>query len=131
MNSDLAERMPLESLEGQEAGNVARPARLEELEAQFDRDMAKELVSAYLEDTADVMEKMQESIFNRDGKSLKSHAHMLKGASRIVVAQELEGLCKEMEEYSLGANWLKAEALFEKLNRAFQELVEYLRQYLK
>ncbi|MBK9770373.1 MAG: hypothetical protein IPP57_06030 [Candidatus Obscuribacter sp.] len=44
------------------------PAKLSELEAQFDRDLARELVAAYLEDTQDVMEKMQEAIFNRDEK---------------------------------------------------------------
>jgi HPt (histidine-containing phosphotransfer) domain-containing protein len=107
------------------------PAKLSELEAQFDRDLARELVAAYLEDTQDVMEKMQEAIFNRDEKALKSTSHMLKVASRIVVAEQIEQLSSQMEEISRSNNWLKAESHFDTLNQSFDHLVDYLRSYLK
>jgi HPt (histidine-containing phosphotransfer) domain-containing protein len=107
------------------------PARLQELESQFDVSLAKELVSAYLDDTQEVIEKMQEAIFNRDSKALKSVAHMLKGASRIIIAEELEQRSREIEELSASNNWLKLEASFEQLSKTFERTIEYLRQYLQ
>ncbi|HND08509.1 MAG TPA: Hpt domain-containing protein [Candidatus Obscuribacter sp.] len=118
-------------MENQAGSEKKPPARLAELEAQFEKELACELVSAYLLDTQDSMERMQESIFNQDARALKSIAHMLKGASRIVMADEIEKLCTEMEEYGISVNWLKAEMLYEKLNRQFEVLVEYLRRYLQ
>lgn len=107
------------------------PARLNDLETQFDRELTRELVAAYLEDTQDTMEKMQEAIFNRDQRLLKSTAHMLKGASRIVIAEEIEQLSREMEELAISNEWLKAETHFDQLNRRFEFLTDFLRQYIK
>ncbi|MBS2006313.1 MAG: Hpt domain-containing protein, partial [Cyanobacteria bacterium SZAS TMP-1] len=76
------------------------PADLHNLEQQFGSETTRELVRAYLEDTQEVLEKMQEAIIGRDAKALKPLAHMLKSASRIVGAinlstqsSELENLC--------------------------------------
>ncbi|MBK9770372.1 MAG: hypothetical protein IPP57_06025 [Candidatus Obscuribacter sp.] len=56
---------------------------------------------------------------------------MLKGASRIVVAEQIEQLSSQMEEISRSNNWLKAESHFDTLNQSFDHLVDYLRSYLK
>lgn len=104
---------------------------LPELEAQFDAEMTKELVAAYLEDTNDVLDKMHAAIIDRDVNSLKSVSHMLKGASRIITAHPLEIVAGEMETLAIGSQWLQAEARYEDLKEKFEGTTEMLRRYLK
>jgi HPt (histidine-containing phosphotransfer) domain-containing protein len=113
-------------------GNTA-PANLHSLESQFGPDTARELVRAYLEDTDEVIEKMQEAIISRDVKALKPLAHMLKSASRIVGATELSQYSIQMEGFCIeGQNqWLTIESFFETFTVSFKATNEYLRQYLQ
>ncbi len=111
--------------------NEPEPARLSELEEQFDVEMAKELVAAYLEDTEDVLDRMQEAIIDRDAAALKSVSHMLKGASRIITASALESAASDMEELIASQNWLLAESKYEALKAVYTRTVDYLRLYLQ
>jgi len=111
--------------------NQPEPARLSELEEQFDVEMARELVAAYLEDTEDVLDRMHEAIIDRDAAALKSVAHTLKGASRIITAGALEHAASDMEELIASQNWLLAESKYESLKGVFGRTVDYLRLYLQ
>jgi len=113
----------------QQGGNA--PANLHNLEAQFGPDTTQDLVRAYLEDTQEVLEKMQEAIIGRDARALKPLAHMLKSASRIVGATVLSAQSSEMEELCGPENWLTIESFFENYTQSFQSTTEYLRQYLR
>jgi HPt (histidine-containing phosphotransfer) domain-containing protein len=104
---------------------------LPELEAQFDPEMTKELVAAYLEDTHDVLDKMHAAIIDRDVSGLKSVSHMLKGASRIITAHPVEIIAGEMETFAIGSQWLQAESRYELLKEKFENTVDILRRYLK
>ena len=115
-----------------QGGNKA-PADLHNLEEQFGADTTRDLVRAYLEDTDEVLERMQEAIIGRDSKALKPLAHMLKSASRIVGATELSKYSGEMEDLCIDgqSQWLTIESFFETFTQAFQFTTEYLRQYLQ
>jgi HPt (histidine-containing phosphotransfer) domain-containing protein len=115
-----------------QGGNTA-PANLHNLEEQFGPDTTRDLVRAYLEDTDEVLERMQEAIIGRDVKALKPLAHMLKSASRIVGATELSKYSVEMETLCVeGQNqWLTIESFFETFTASFQSTTNYLRQYLQ
>ena len=109
------------------------PADLHNLEKQFGSDTTRDLVRAYLEDTDEVLERMQAAIIGRDSKALKPLAHMLKSASRIVGATqlsqhsvEMEALCKDDQN-----QWLTIESFFEIFTASFKSTTEYLRQYLQ
>ena len=104
---------------------------LAELEAQFEPAMAKELVSAYLEDTAEVIEDLQLAILERETTRVKSLAHLLRGASKIVMAVKVEGATAQMETLCNEGQWLKLEASFEKLSSTFNKTIQELRQYIK
>lgn len=104
---------------------------LQNLEEQFDLEMARELVAAYLEDTDCVLDQLQVAIVDRDASALKSVAHMLKGASRIITASQLENAASELEDLSSSPNWLVAESKYETLKQVFDETINYLRLYLK
>jgi HPt (histidine-containing phosphotransfer) domain-containing protein len=106
-------------------------ANLHDLEEQFDVEVARELVAAYLEDTDTVLDQMQVAIVDRDAAALKSVAHMLKGASRIITAKKLEHSASELEELTTSANWLMAETQYENLKQVFDQTIDYLRLYLK
>lgn len=106
-------------------------ANLSDLEEQFDVEMARELVSAYLEDTDSVLDQMQAAIIDRDAAALKSVSHMLKGASRIITAKQLENAASELEELSNAPNWLVAETKYESLKQVFDQTIDYLRLYIK
>jgi HPt (histidine-containing phosphotransfer) domain-containing protein len=114
-------------------GEDASPANLQSLEAQFGAETTRELVRAYLEDTDEVLEKMQEAIINRDVKALKPLAHMLKSAARIVGAADLSQQSKQMEGFCFeGQNqWLAIETFFETFTTSFRATNSYLRQYLQ
>jgi HPt (histidine-containing phosphotransfer) domain-containing protein len=102
-----------------------------ELEAQFERAMAKELASAYLEDTAEVIDDLQLAILERDSARVKSLAHLLRGASKIVMAVKVEGATAQVETLCSEGQWLKLEACFEKLSNTFNMTVAELRQYIR
>ena len=104
---------------------------LQNLEEQFDVEMAKELVAAYLEDTDSVLDQLQAAIVDRDASALKSVAHMLKGASRIITATHLEHSASELEDLSSAPNWLVAESKYETLKQVFEQTIDYLRVYIK
>ena len=106
-------------------------ASLNDLEDQFDVEMARELVSAYLEDTDSVLDQIQAAIIDRDAATLKRVAHMLKGASRIITAKKLEHSASELEELSHAPNWLVAETKYESLKQVFEQTIDYLRLYIK
>jgi HPt (histidine-containing phosphotransfer) domain-containing protein len=106
-------------------------ANLNDLEEQFDVEMARELVAAYLEDTDSVLDQIQAAIIDRDAAALKSVAHMLKGASRIITAKQLEQSASELEELSSAPNWLVAETKYETLKQVFEQTIDYLRVYIK
>jgi len=119
----------------EEANQGGEPvaANLQNLEQQFGADTTRELVRAYLEDTQEVLEKMQEAIIGRDPKALRPLAHMLKSASRIVGAQQLSKNSAEMEDLSKvePTNWLQIESFFEPFSTSFKSTTEYLRRYLQ
>ncbi len=106
-------------------------AHLHDLEEQFDVEIARELVVAYLEDTETVLDQMHAAIVDRDAAALKSVAHMLKGASRIVTAKQLELAASDFEELTTAPNWLTAEAKYETLKQVFEQTIDYLRLYVK
>ena len=107
------------------------PADLHLLEGQFGDETTRELVKAYLEDTGNTLEGIEEAMHGRDLKALKSLAHMLKSASRIVGAHQLSAYSKEMEDLCGQGQWLTIESFFETFSRSFSATTEYLRQYLK
>lgn len=104
---------------------------LTELEAQFEPAMAKELASAYLEDTAEVIDDLQLAILERDSARVKSLAHLLRGASKIVMAVKVEDATAQVETLCNEGQWLKLEACFEKLSNTFNKTVAELRQYIR
>ena len=106
-------------------------ANLHDLEEQFDVEIARELVIAYLEDTDTVLDQMHAAIVDRDAAALKSVAHMLKGASRIITAKKLEHAASEFEELTSAPNWLVAETKYETLKQVFERTIDYLRLYVK
>lgn len=104
---------------------------LSELEEKFDPTLARELASAYLEDTAEVLDDLQLAILDRDSVKVKSVAHLLRGASKIVMAIKVENATGEVETLCNEGQWLKLEASFERLSSTFNNTVEQLRQYIK
>jgi HPt (histidine-containing phosphotransfer) domain-containing protein len=56
---------------------------------------------------------------------------MLKGASRIITATQLEHSASELEDLSSAPNWLVAESKYENLKQVFEQTTDYLRLYLK
>jgi len=114
-------------------GGDHAPANLQNLEQQFGPDTSKDLVRAYLDDTNEVLERMQEAIVSRDSKALKPLAHMLKSASRIVGATELSQYSRQLEDHCLDgqSQWLEIETLFDTFSASFKSTTNYLRQYLQ
>lgn len=109
----------------------SRLVLINELEAQFDPAMARELASAYLEDTAEVIDDLQLAILERDSARVKSLAHLLKGASKIVMAVKVETGVIEVEQLCGEGQWLKIEKSYERLAATFSRTTDQLRQYIK
>ena len=80
-------------------------ANLSELIEDFDEETARELALAFLEDTANALEKLDVALSAQDAEAVRSCAHMVKGCSRVINAHPLEKRASALEDCARSNNW--------------------------
>lgn len=104
--------------------------RIEKLEEEFDVDIAKELVQAFLDDTHDALAKIEASFATHDQEGVSSAAHLLKGCSRVIQAWKCEQVSARLEDCARDGDWPGASANAAELKQAYKDTEAFLRQYL-
>jgi HPt (histidine-containing phosphotransfer) domain-containing protein len=92
-----------------------------------DRAFLAELIDAYFEDSASLLPAMRQALTAGSAEQLRLAAHSLKSSSASLGADDLAGLCRELEEQgragALGdaaARVAQVEAEYERVRRALQ-----------
>lgn len=89
------------------------------------------VIALYLDSSAELLEKIRQSVADADGESLGTSAHSLKSSSGNVGAQVLAQLCRELEGYGRKGNITAAEALMERLSEVAEATKSALREQLR
>ena len=89
-----------------------------------------ELVTTYLEDAMQRMDRLETAIAASDASNVKLEAHSLKGASANIGARNLADLCAEMENQGEAERLEQAPELFSKIRSQFSATEQYLNQQL-
>lgn len=103
---------------------------IKNLEAEFDVDLAKELAQAYLDDTSNIIEKLEDALLKADREALRTSAHMLKGCSRALQAYKCEKASAALENDARDGNLDAAKEKMPEVVLAYRETEAFLRRYL-
>lgn len=85
------------------------------------------LVTTYLDDANDRLQKLRSAIDGADATVVRAEAHSLKGSSINLGATSLASLCAEMENRGHSAELDDTPALFERIASEFSRTEEILR----
>lgn len=105
-------------------------ADLKALAEELDEECARELAGAFLEDSANEMSAVDSCIASQDAAELKAHAHALKGCCRTIKAEDAEAVCTDLEMAAINADWAKISSLRPELQKHYDELCEFIQNYL-
>lgn len=100
------------------------------LEEALEVDGTREILESFLEDTNGVLEKISQSIADRQQETLRSSSHMLRGCCRVLGAVETEKISKSLETAATSGDWELAEQQLPLLHAAFEKTTAYVRRYL-
>ncbi|MDX2105252.1 MAG: Hpt domain-containing protein [Candidatus Melainabacteria bacterium] len=104
---------------------------IEKLEEEFDVETAKELAAAFLEDTNDIVAKIENALAQGDLETCRKHAHMLKGCCRVIMANKCEKIASDLEALVSSGKVDDAKNRLPELSQAFTETEEFLGHYLE
>lgn len=92
-------------------------------------DRFSELVERFIADGSRRVELLRAAIPNRDFDVIHAEAHGLKGSSRNIGANDLGGVCAELEQQGRTANGDGLETLFAAVEQEFAAVCEALQAY--
>lgn len=81
-----------------------------------------DLLSTYLEDAPERVDKMQQAVSNADSEALSDAAHALKSASANLGARKLSELCAEAETLGRSGGMAGAQELVTKISKSYQTI---------
>jgi CheY-like chemotaxis protein/HPt (histidine-containing phosphotransfer) domain-containing protein len=99
------------------------PDYLEEIIAE-DRELAKELLTIYLEDSSECLQRLGEQVLRRDEGEIAKSLHRLKGSGRQIGAMKLGDIAETMEDDLSIGNFSLATKKLAQLETSF-ELVRH------
>ncbi len=89
-----------------------------------------QLVTTYLEDATQRIDRLQHAIANSDAPGVKLEAHSLKGSSVNIGANGLADLCAKMETQGENCELAQAPELFNEIRSEFVVTERYLHQQI-
>ena len=92
-----------------------------------DRDLLKQIVGIFLEDTPGQLLKIKETLEASDQKMLECYTHGLKGAASNVGAESVRKIAWDMEQFSKQGNFDQVRNLYPQLEEAFNCTREYFK----
>ncbi len=93
-----------------------------------DIELARELISIFLEETQDYLNQLRMYVEERDYTNLSSHAHKIKGASSNIGGMVLSSLASNMEEAATRSEHDKIIAIITEMEKQFYILAENLKE---
>jgi HPt (histidine-containing phosphotransfer) domain-containing protein len=92
-------------------------------ELEGDEEIYQEVLEIYLEDTPDIIERIQQAYSTGDSDSLSIEAHSLKSSSRIIGGIRLSDIAAKLEADSKDGNLGNAPTLITQIKEGFEALL--------
>lgn len=96
-----------------------------------DRDLLREIIQIYLEDSPAMMDNMHASAASGDAAVLQRAAHSLKGLASTLSAFDVVGAAARLEHMAASHQLHDAEQLVAEVQRRVTELNEAVQAYLR
>ena len=97
---------------------------LEELERNGESEFVRDLIEAFLQDTATRLESMRKAAASTDFEALAACSHALKGSTLLVNADRLAELCCEIQRHAAGRKHRDYLAMVDQLDLVLRETRE-------
>ena len=97
--------------------------RVNELESEIGFEIVDEIISLFVDDSAERLEKLRKAVKEKDFPQIKIEAHGLKGSCGNVGAKYIAGLCLQIENDSKEKNLKDVKSSFKKIETLFPELI--------
>ena len=94
-----------------------------------DEKLARKMVATFLRDTAARMAGIQKALERKDGETMASLAHALKGSVSIFGAQAAREHSQQLQDLSCAGDFSQFAQIYEQLKEEIAELEENLRGY--
>ena len=104
---------------------------MNELESEIGFEIVDEIISLFVEDSAERLEKLRKAIKEKDFPQIKIEAHGLKGSCGNVGAKYIAGLCLQIENDSKEKNLKDVKSSFKKIEILFPELIYIFAKIIK
>jgi HPt (histidine-containing phosphotransfer) domain-containing protein len=95
-----------------------------------DKEFAKEIISAFLEDFSVRQDELEVSVSNKDNQSMETALHSIKGLLINIGAQDLSLLAKDIECSAAENNLNNIEEKHQKFKVEIDRLLETFKEYL-
>jgi HPt (histidine-containing phosphotransfer) domain-containing protein len=97
---------------------------LADLERAGESEFVRDLIGAFLEDTAVRLESMRKAAASADFEALATCSHALRGSTLLVNANRLAELCREIEQHAAGRKHRDYLAMVDQLELVLRETRE-------
>lgn len=91
-----------------------------------DKEIYKEVLVAYMEDTPGMIEEMDTAFENKNTEVLSRHAHSLKSSSRSIGGMKLGNIAADLEANAKAGDFTTAEDMLAKIKEEFNALKQEL-----
>jgi CheY-like chemotaxis protein len=98
------------------------PIDLEELEQFYGIEHLSQMLTLFVSDTEDMLQRMQKFTKDRNARAVAGLAHELKASSASLGTKQLARLSLFLEQAVGQQDWLEAEQTLNSLNRSFEHL---------
>jgi HPt (histidine-containing phosphotransfer) domain-containing protein len=113
------------------AGIVDPQVTIKKLEEKIGKNVAQELIKAFLEDTDDSLQTIASAIQRQDAPTAQKAAHKLAGCCASIMDIEGQRLAKAVENLAIKQSWKSVDSVFLTLSNSVSRTRNALREYCK
>ncbi len=108
----------------------SEPLDMAELEEFYEPDQLTDMMEMFLNDTQDMLSKVQKHMVEKNSKLVAALAHEIKASCASIGAKNLARLCLYLEQTACRHDWIEAEETATSIEREFSSLRDYIQSQL-
>lgn len=106
------------------------PLDMAELEEFYEPEQLTDMMEMFLNDTQDMLGKVQKHMDEKNSKLVAALAHEIKASCASIGAKNLARLCLYLEQTACRHDWIEAEETATSIEREFSSLRDYIQSHL-
>jgi HPt (histidine-containing phosphotransfer) domain-containing protein len=108
-----------------------KPIDLDELEEFYGAEQMNQMMSMFISDTSDMLQRIRPQMFERHARGVAGLAHEVKASCASIGAKQLARLCLYLEQAVGQQDWIEAEETLRSLERSFETLKNYVESQIQ